>query len=414
MRKQRLSSYFILLVLVVSIISLDISRRYLSGEFATDDFEFEFLYSSEKSKWLNTVVTGFEKEWSANHSGQSINVIMNPIGSGKGNNQVASGASKPTVWSPASKFWLPILNRLWTENHANDIVEIDSPSLVVSPTIIATWKSYEEEHNITGLNDLRNLALIDPDFTFAHTDPFESNSGFGGVIMEVAVAAGKNPENLTVDDLAADHVQQWMRELESAAVQYGSSTGFLGKLMASGGPSQLKAAIMYENLVVEKNKELEDERLVAVYPSEGTLLNDHPYAILDAPWVSSQDKELAEDFVKFLKSPRIQIKAIDYGFRPSVDLGNEVQELEEIFTEEAGVRQSLAGIKIYDVGNIPGDILERIPDLWTATRSRSLGSDNVEALKLEPADYIMPAILASLMLVILLSPVVSRIRRYYQ
>ena len=195
MRRNHLPSYLILILLLGSIVALDVSRRYLSGEFDSNRFEIEFLYSSEKAGWLESVVDEFERDWKENHSGQAINVIMIPIGSGKGTLQVANEGSKPTVWSPASRFWLPILNRLWRTNHDNDIVETSSQSLVISPTVIATWESYQDTHNITSLDKLRQLSLTDPDFTFAHTDPFESNSGFGAVIMEAAVAADKISPN---------------------------------------------------------------------------------------------------------------------------------------------------------------------------------------------------------------------------
>jgi Ca-activated chloride channel family protein len=342
-------------------------------------------------------------------------VIITPIGSGKGTIQVANAASKPAVWSPASRFWIPILNRLWATNHDNQIAdpqESGSPSLVVSPSIIATWESYVNENNISGFNDLRELANTDPDFTFAHTDPFESNSGFGAVIMETAVAAGKNPEDLTLDDLSNDEVQKWMRELESAAIQYGSSTGFLGKLMASEGPAKLKAAIIYENLVIEKNKEITDDKMVAIYPTEGTLLNDHPYAILDAPWVSDLDKQLARDFLDFLLLEETQIKAIEEGFRPAVPIDTSIQEYREAFTEENGVKESLEGITIYSVGNIDSKILEKIPDLWSATRSRSLDDDSSADPGLTTTDFIIPVILGIVILLLILEPLIKRVRRY--
>ena len=204
-----------------------------------------------------------------------------------------------------------------------------------------------------------------------------------------------------------------MRELDGAAIQYGSSTGFLSKLMANEGPSKLKAAIIYENLVVEKNRELTGEKLIAIYPSEGILLNDHPFAVLDAPWVSEQDKSLAQDFMNYLRDTSTQIKAIEFGFRPSIQIVGNDTIIKEKFTEKAGVRESLDGLKVYSVGNISGEILERIPDLWTATRSRSLGSGDQGAPELRANDYVMPIILGSLFLLILLSPVISRLRRYY-
>lgn len=412
MKGKKFSSSLVLALLMFSMLSLDVSRRYLSGEFDDDIVKLEVLYSSEKKEWLGSVVEDFEEAWSSTHSGKKIKVILTPIGSGKGTIQVASAASKPVVWSPASIFWISILNRLWRENHNNQIASLESPSLVVSPSVIATWESYIEENNITGFNDLKELAINDTDFTFAHTDPFESNSGFGAVIMETAVAANKNPEDLTLDDLANNDVQTWMRQLESAAVQYGSSTGFLGTIMASEGPGMIKTAVLYENLIIEKNKQLKEDKLIAVYPLEGTLLNDHPYAILDAPWVSDEDKRRANDFLNFLLLEETQIKAIKEGFRPAINIDTSIPEFQEAFTKENGVRENLDGIIIYSIGNIDSEVLERIPDLWTATRSRSLNEDSSDNFGLKPADFIIPTLLILVILLLVLEPVIRKVRKY--
>ena len=56
MKGKRLSSSLILVIIIFSIISLDISRRYLSGDFEGDKLELEVLYSSEKAGWLESVV----------------------------------------------------------------------------------------------------------------------------------------------------------------------------------------------------------------------------------------------------------------------------------------------------------------------------------------------------------------------
>lgn len=383
------------------------------GDFNTDAVDFEMLYSSEKAGWLEEIAPIFESEWKTIHNGE-LNLILNPIGSGKGTIQVARGVSKPVIWSPASRFWLPTLNYLWQLENEETIVDTSvegSPALVVSPTVIATWKSYQDKHNITSLNDLRELA-IDPTsgFTFAHTDPSRSNSGFGGVIMQVATALGKNPEEITLDDLSKDSVHQWMSELESAAIEYGSSTGFLGKLFVNGGPSKLKVALLYENLVVEKNKGIEEygynDSLVAVYPKEGTVLNDHPYGVLHAPWVTQEQLDIADEFLDFLKRPEIQAKAVRIGFRPSIDNIDPSIEA-SVFNATVGVLQNIKNITIYDIGNIDAQVLQRIPDLWLATRAIDSESNGQE---LKTVDYVVPSLLFALMVIMILLPAISALK----
>jgi Ca-activated chloride channel family protein len=79
---------------------------------------------------------------------------------------------------------------------------------------------------------------------------------------------------------------------------------------------------MYENLVVaQENRRLAGESsqlpVVAIYPKEGTFWSNHPYAILNAPWVTDEQVEAAKAFEMFLLAEPQQKRAIELGFRPA-------------------------------------------------------------------------------------------------
>jgi len=54
---------------------------------------------------------------------------------------------------------------------------------------------------------------------------------------------------------------------------------------------------------------------VAVYPKEGTPVNDHPYAILAGSWVTPDQHAVAEDFLRFVQAPAQQARFQAAGFR---------------------------------------------------------------------------------------------------
>jgi hypothetical protein len=230
--------------------------------------------------------------------------------------------------------------------------------------------------------------------------------------MQTAVAANKTPEELTLNDLADPLIHQWMRTLESKAIEYGASTGFLGRMMQNSGPALLKASILYENLVVENNRGIAEygynDTLIAIYPEDGTVLNDHPFIILDAPWVSEEEKEVAKDYLEFLLRPEIQEKAVLKGFRAAstVDL-SEVEET--VFRPELGVITNLENITIYDIANVNGEVLQRIPDLWSATRSLGRAES---AGTLTTRDFIFPGIILVLMVIMTTYPLIKTIKRF--
>jgi len=56
--------------------------------------------------------------------------------------------------------------------------------------------------------------------------------------------------------------------------------------------------------------------LVAVYPKEGTLFSDSPFYVLNADWVTPQQRTAAQAFERFVDDPVNQRKVLSFGFRP--------------------------------------------------------------------------------------------------
>jgi len=326
------------------------------------------VYGSEKRGWMEEVAPLFNSEWSSSHPDTPLQLKLIPMGSREAVNQMLLGEIKPVVWSPASSIWIPYANYLWEEEYGYPLVTEWEP-LLYSPIVIGTWETYRDEYNITGFESLHRLAENpDADLKFAHTDPRLSNSGMMALILEVSAAAGKPPSELTVDDLLREDVFEWLSELEARAVFYGESTGFLADQAASSGPQSINAFVVYENLIIEKNRQGEPqarwgEKIVAVYPAEGTLMSDHPYCILNAPWVTPELREAAEEFLRFLKRPDIQELAIKHGFRPSVS-GVELDP--SVFSPENGVQMDIPCPILSS--SVDGEVMTRITDLWTACR----------------------------------------------
>jgi Ca-activated chloride channel family protein len=59
------------------------------------------------------------------------------------------------------------------------------------------------------------------------------------------------------------------------------------------------------------------DRLIAIYPREGTFLNDHPFIVLDAPWVSNDERRAATRFGRYLTEQITPELAGRNNFRPA-------------------------------------------------------------------------------------------------
>jgi Ca-activated chloride channel family protein len=294
------------------------------------------VYGSEKQEWLEPLVQQYNDAQHKTKSGATIVVEATPMGSIESVEGIIAGTLQPTVWSPASSIYIPVANEQWRQKSATDLVEGTPKDLVLSPVVIAMWQPMAEAlgwpQKPIGWADVAQLAASDqgweqfnyPEwgrFKFGHTHPDFSNSGIVSIIAETYAGAGKT-RGLTLDDVRDPKVKEFMQAVERGIIHYGTSTGFFGERMFERGPSYLSAAVLYENLVVaQEAKRLSGQSsqtpVVAIYPKEGTFWSNHPYAILNAPWVSADQKEAAEDFQDFLLDKPQQQRAIELGFRPA-------------------------------------------------------------------------------------------------
>ncbi|MGC9399925.1 MAG: VWA domain-containing protein [Anaerolineae bacterium] len=293
------------------------------------------VYGSEKEAWLAPLVTAFNEARYETESGVRIEVEATPMGSIESAELIVAETLQPTIWSPASSVYVPVANAAWRQNHGEDLVE-DPEDLVLSPVVIAMWRPMAEAlgwpDKALGWADIAELSISEEgwagygypewgSFKFGHTHPNYSNSGIVSVIAETYAGANKQ-RNLTLEDLQNEKLRAFVAAVESSVIHYGRSTGFFGRRMFERGPSYLSAAVMYENLVVEQEaKRLSGESsqlpVVAIYPKEGTIWSNHPYGILNAPWVTAEQREAAEIFEAYLLDTPQQLKAIEYGFRPA-------------------------------------------------------------------------------------------------
>jgi Ca-activated chloride channel homolog len=294
------------------------------------------VYGSEKREWLEPLVEAYNAAEHQTAEGATVVIEATPMGSIEAVNAILGGEIQPVVWSPASSVYLPVANARWRENHASDLVEGTPNDLVLSPVVIAMWRPMAEAlgwpDTPLGWADIAGLAVSDEgwaaygypewgSFKFGHTHPDYSNSGIVSIIAEAYAGSGKQ-RNLTVADLANDDLTTFMADVESSIIHYGTSTGFFAERMFERGPSYLSAAVLYENLIVaQESKRLAGQSqqlpVVAIYPKEGTFWTNNPYIILNAPWVTAEQKAAAEAFEAFLLERPQQQRAIELGFRPA-------------------------------------------------------------------------------------------------
>ncbi len=302
---------------------------------------------------------------------------------------------RPVVWSPAATSWGLIVNEQRTAAGQAPIVPKGDP-FMVTPLTIAMPKPMADALGYPakpiGWTDIFNLAKDQQGWgTFGHpewgafklgkTNPNFSTSGLNALIAQTYAATGKTA-GLSAEDLDNPTVVDFGAAVESTVVHYGDTTlTFLNNLYRADQRGQaltyVSAVAVEEKSVIDYNQGNPDGvsspgeqprpprvPLVAIYPKEGTLFSDSPYFILDAPWVTQQQKDAAKVFEDFVKEPDNQRQVLSYHFRP----GNPAVAIGDPIIAANGVDPNQPQTLL----EVPQPaVLTKLLDKWSAQRKKA-------------------------------------------
>jgi Ca-activated chloride channel homolog len=308
--------------------------------------------SSEKAALLSAIARDYN---GANRSvgGACVDVQVTSKASGGATEALARGwdervdGPRPDVWSPASSGWTALLRQRTSAQDKSDLVPAETPSIAQTPLVIAMPKPMAEAlgwpRKPLGWGSLLTLARDQRGwgaqghaewgaFKLGKTNPDFSTAGLNATVAAYFAATGRSSD-LTAKDVADPKVVAYVKGIEGSVVHYGDTTlTFLENLYAAADQGR---ALTYISAVTVEEKSVWDYNqgnpsgdpatlgkrakpkvpLVAVYPSEGTLVSDNPYVVLRSEWVDDAKRTAAADFLAYVKEPAQQKRFTDAAFR---------------------------------------------------------------------------------------------------
>jgi Ca-activated chloride channel homolog len=305
---------------------------------STADACEQVLIASSQEKAI--MLQGFAASYDAGRplvGGRCVTVSVEEVNSGDAELALANGWTGPTrpeVWSPASSAWVKLLTAQ-ASTVAARLLPTTSGSLFQSPLVIGMPEQMATAlgYPTAPIGWARILQLAqDPrgwaayghpewgQFKLGKTNPTISTSGLHALIGAYYAAPGGG--DLTVTTVSSDPVKAFVGEIEASVVHYGqTATDFLQHLRYAddqGGDAPLR----YISAIAVEEQELADYnvglvagiqhspplvKLVAIYPSGGTPVADHPYVVLG--WSTDGQKAAARDFEDFVRRQRNTIEA---------------------------------------------------------------------------------------------------------
>jgi Ca-activated chloride channel family protein len=308
--------------------------------------------SSEKAALLSAIADDYHQT-DRKAAGRCVEVRVSSKASGAAAEALARGwnervdGPRPDVWSPAARSWTVLVRQRTQAQDKGNVVPDDLPSIAQTPLVIAMPRPMAQAlgwpDRQLGWSDVLALAR-DPRgwgskghaewgrFKLGKTNPNFSTSGLNATIATYFAATGRSSD-LTIKDVRNAKVVDYVRGVEGTVVHYGDTTlTFLQNLYdaaAKGqGLSYISAVTVEEKSVWDYNQGNPSGNpetlgrqgkprtpLVAIYPKEGTLLSDNPYAVLKAQWVDAGKQAAAKDFLAFLRGADQQRRFTDAAFR---------------------------------------------------------------------------------------------------
>jgi Ca-activated chloride channel family protein len=271
--------------------------------------------------------------------------------------------------SPDSSIWLDQLDRQYQSDHNTSAGLVgQTVRYAVSPVVIAMWRDAAQRlgwpQKPIGWNDLLNEATANKDFKWSHPST-SSASGLLATLAEFYAAAGKT-RGLAIEDVKSPKAQEYVNALERTVRYYGEGEASIAKNVAEKGRDYLDAFVASEQIVINANQKPGVD-LVAIYPNEGSLWQDHPLALLEAPGLSDLNRETFSAFANYITSPEAQQAILAKGYRPA-DLGIKIDGANSPIAADNGADPAKPQTSL----QVPSAaVLDVVRESWLANKRRT-------------------------------------------
>jgi Ca-activated chloride channel family protein len=305
-----------------------------AGRCVGDAVTLAVTASSEKAQLLKQLAADYMDQRPA-VDGRCVQVEVTSKASGGAMAALANGwdeasdGPRPDVWTPASSGWVKLLEQRTQAADRPTMIPPSTPKIAASPLVIAMPRPMAEAlgwpKKQLGWADLLDLGRD-------KTNPNYSTSGLNATIGAY-FAATRLSSDLTEKDLSSPKTRKFVEGVERSVVHYGDTTlTFLSNLQRAddqgAGLSYISAVAVEEKSVWDFNQgnptgdpatlgkhPKPKVPLVAIYPKEGTLLSDHPWVVLSAPWVDDAKRKAAADLLAYLQADKARAKFQEFAFR---------------------------------------------------------------------------------------------------
>jgi Ca-activated chloride channel homolog len=332
----------------------------------TQSAELAVAYSPEKADLFKSLVADFNAQ--NNKAPNGTRLTLKAIELEPDAMVTGAAAGDFQAMSPDSSIWLGQVDRAWADAHGGEGTLVGATTrYAVSPVVIAMWRDVAKTmgypDKALGWSALLAKSQSDPNFKWSHPST-TSASGLLATLAEFYAAAGKT-RGLTVEDTQAQHTLDYVSAIEKTVRYYGEGEWPTAQRVVQQGRGYLDAFVCSEQIVIWARSKGAD--IVAIYPAEGALWQDHPLALLEQPGLSDTQRLTFARFSDFVRSPDAQKKVLSLGYRPA-DLSIPINTPGSPIRADNGVDPTQPKTAL----QVPApNVLQTVQQTWLLTKRRT-------------------------------------------
>ncbi len=310
-----------------------VTQNAAANTWAADSAQLTVAVSPVMAPTLAQRVEAFNRLSQRTTDGQTMGVLLTELAPEK---MVAISLDQPPFQAlvPDSALWLNQIDQRWAADHPAESGGIaprrvgDPTRFAISPIVLAaredTARSLGWPDTPVGWAEIQRKAIDDPNFKWNHPNT-QHATGLLATLAEFYAGAGLT-RGLTAEIANQQSVLDYVRDVEATVRFYGEGEDVIVQRLEQEGRGFLDAFVAQEQTVIRWNAtHSANERLIALYPKEGTLWTDHPLALLelsgpDETAVTDNQRRTFGAFADFLLNSESQQAFLAAGYRPA-DVG---------------------------------------------------------------------------------------------
>lgn len=302
-----------------------------NGGGSSGDGDIEVLTTATKQGWLQQEIDTFN----AQHKGQ-YHVALKLLESRDALHAILDGKEHPAIWSPSSPVWIGRLSEVWAQGHGGtQIASMTDPGgyrvFFKSPLVFLTTRQKARflkpllggPHPWAQVRELSLGKRRTPwgTFAFSHADPLNASSGMLTMSLIVNEFAQEHGLTGSLEQSAGSRsFTTYLTEVDRKFLYDPAALGS-SKLEAAfvADPGRRDFITAYESAALESVSE--NPSLAVIYPSP-TVNADQAAVVLNAGWVSDDQRKGAQEFLTFLGGASSLRDGLQYHFRPAQSSGD--------------------------------------------------------------------------------------------